>query len=55
MHEITFASKVLREAKNAGATRFVKVEVGELVEVTPEELENGLRKISSGNEEMIDE
>lgn len=49
MHEIQFASKILKEAKKAGAKSFVKVEVGELVEITPEELELGLKKISQGS------
>jgi len=49
MHEIEMATKVLREAKNAGAKSFVRVEVGELCEITSEEMEEGLKKISTGS------
>lgn len=47
MHEINIAERVFREARKAGAMRFLKVEVGELCEITVEELEEGLRKVTS--------
>ncbi|MBU0977146.1 MAG: hydrogenase maturation nickel metallochaperone HypA [Nanoarchaeota archaeon] len=45
MHEINIADRVLREARKAGATHFLRVEIGELCEVTKEELEEGLHKV----------
>ena len=47
MHEIAMASKVLREAIKAGATKLIKVNVGELCEILPEELEYALKKLTS--------
>jgi Zn finger protein HypA/HybF involved in hydrogenase expression len=47
MHEIHFADKVLREARKAGARNFFRVEVGELCEITVQELEEGLKKLTS--------
>jgi Zn finger protein HypA/HybF involved in hydrogenase expression len=49
MHEINIAERVFREAVNAGATRFLKVEIGELCEITKEELEEGLSKVTGTN------
>lgn len=46
MHEINIADRVFREAKKAGASKFLKVEVGELCEITKEELENGLKSVT---------
>ena len=47
MHEINIADRVFREARNAGATHFLKVEIGELCEITKDELEDGLKKVTS--------
>lgn len=55
MHEIMFAEKVIREAKKAGATKFFGVEVGELVEITKDELKEGLKRISGGNLDLNEE
>lgn len=46
MHEINIAERVLREARNAGAEKFFRVEIGELCEITKEELENGLKMVT---------
>ncbi|MFH1290468.1 MAG: hypothetical protein ABIH92_03605 [Nanoarchaeota archaeon] len=46
MHEVMFADRVLREARKAGATKFLRVEVGELCEMTREEMEEGLEKLT---------
>ena len=46
MHEINIADKVLREARSAGASHFFRVEVGELCEITAEELEDGLKRVT---------
>lgn len=46
MHEIHFAERVLREAKNAGAKTFLRVEVGELCEITANELESALKSLT---------
>ena len=45
MHEMMIAEKVVREARRAGATKFLRVEVGELSEITASELEEGLRNV----------
>jgi Zn finger protein HypA/HybF involved in hydrogenase expression len=49
MHEIHFADRVLREARNNGARSFFRVEVGELCEITKEELEQGLKILTKNN------
>ncbi len=46
MHEINIADRVLREARDAGASHFFRVEVGELCEITAEELEEGLKRLT---------
>ncbi|MFH1802248.1 MAG: hypothetical protein ABH864_02230 [archaeon] len=46
MHEINIADRVFRDAKGAGATHFLRVEIGELCEITKEELEEGLGKVT---------
>ncbi|MBS3077090.1 hydrogenase maturation nickel metallochaperone HypA [Candidatus Pacearchaeota archaeon] len=46
MHEINIADRVLREARGAGAKHFFRVEVGELCEITSEELEEGLKRLT---------
>jgi len=48
MHEMMFASRVLREARGSGANRFLRVEVGELCEITAEEMGDGLKRLTSG-------
>lgn len=45
MHEIQIADRVLREARGAGARKFFRVEVGELCEISKEELEQGLNTL----------
>jgi Zn finger protein HypA/HybF involved in hydrogenase expression len=47
MHEINIADKVFREACKAGARTFFKVEIGELCEISKEELEEGMRKVTA--------
>lgn len=47
MHEITIADKILREARKTGAHNFFRVEIGELCEITKEELENGLKQLTT--------
>ena len=42
MHEIAIAEKVIREAEAQGAQIAIKIEVGELAEITAEELEEAL-------------
>jgi len=46
MHEISFADRILREAKKIGAENYIRVEVGELCEITAEELERGLKMLT---------
>jgi len=46
MHEINIADKVLREARNAGAKSFFRVEIGALCEITADELEEGLKMLT---------
>ncbi|MBS3126302.1 hydrogenase maturation nickel metallochaperone HypA [Candidatus Woesearchaeota archaeon] len=46
MHETLIAKRILEEAKKAGAKKALEVEVGELGEVTPEEVEETLRNMT---------
>ncbi|MBU0466406.1 MAG: hydrogenase maturation nickel metallochaperone HypA [Nanoarchaeota archaeon] len=43
MHEIHFAERVREEAEKMGASKGVKVEVGELAEISAGELEEALK------------
>ena len=49
MHEINIADRIFRDARGAGATHFLRVEIGELCEITKEELEEGLGKVTNVN------
>jgi Zn finger protein HypA/HybF involved in hydrogenase expression len=48
MHEMMFAQKVMEQAEAAGAKEKAKVEIGELCEITADELREGLQRLSSG-------
>lgn len=49
MHEIVFAKKVLKEAKEQGATHEIEVEVGELCEIEAHELKDALTDLTGWN------
>ena len=46
MHETIIAKRILEEAKEAGAKKALEVEVGELSEVTSEEVEEALKNMT---------
>ncbi|MFH1376225.1 MAG: hydrogenase/urease maturation nickel metallochaperone HypA [Candidatus Woesearchaeota archaeon] len=52
MHEITIANKIIEEAKKQGASKSMKIEVGELCELTALEIEEALRKLIDWNLEV---
>tara|TARA_Y100000310_G_scaffold343478_1_gene451307 strand:+ start:1839 stop:2153 length:315 start_codon:yes stop_codon:yes gene_type:complete len=49
MHETVIANKIIEQAKQAGATNAIQVEVGELAELTPEEIETTLKQLTNWN------
>ncbi len=46
MHEIAIANKIIQEAKLNGAEKIIQLEVGELAELTAEEVEDALLKLT---------
>lgn len=46
MHEIAIAQAIVDEAKKQGAEKGIQVEIGELAELTPEELEQALKGVT---------
>ncbi len=49
MHEVVFANKVIEKAKGYGDVKGIKVEVGELAEVSADELRDALKKLVKWN------
>jgi Zn finger protein HypA/HybF involved in hydrogenase expression len=46
MHEITIANKILEQIKNKDKVKSLTLEVGELAEITPEELKETLEHLT---------
>ena len=46
MHEKEITQKVIDEAQEMGATEAVRVEVGELAEISPDEMQEALEKMT---------
>lgn len=53
MHEMIFVKKILEEAKKAGASNFVRVEVGELAHLSAEELRMALEGASKMDFDIV--
>tara|TARA_Y100000310_G_C20641106_1_gene793933 strand:+ start:234 stop:548 length:315 start_codon:yes stop_codon:yes gene_type:complete len=49
MHETVIANKIIEQAKLAGASKAIQVEVGELAELTEEEIKTTLTQLSDWN------
>lgn len=49
MHEVEIVGKIVKEAKKAGASKSIVVNVGELCEITAKEVEDTLRKLVDWN------
>lgn len=46
MHEVAAATRILEEAKEAGIHKQLILEVGELADLEPHEIEEGIQKLS---------
>ena len=49
MHETIICKKIIEQAKKAGCSKSVHVEVGELTELSPEEVEETLKHMAEWN------